>query len=240
MVCRPARVCGKIIFMEIKKIATIHTDLDGKFGLPRQSGLVPQLTGRITFEKEFRREEALRGIEDWSHLWLIWGFSQNLDAGWTPTVRPPRLGGNKRVGVFASRSPFRPNGLGLSLVKLISIDRGCPDAPVLVVGGVDMADGTPIYDIKPYNPEFESVPDARRGFLENTEWSSLSVSDPEGFLNALDPDRRAALEELLKLDPRPRYQDDPGRVYGFSYAGMEIRFRVEENTLIVADIIDKL
>ena len=226
--------------MEINKIATIHTDLDGKFGLPRQSGLVPQLTGRIVFEKEFRREEALRGLENWSHIWLIWGFSMNLDAGWTPTVRPPRLGGNKRVGVFASRSPFRPNGLGLSLVKLIKVDLDCPDAPVLVVGGVDMADGTPVYDIKPYNPEFESVPDARRGFLENTEWSSLAVCDPKGLLDTVDPDKRVALEELLKLDPRPHYQDDPERVYGFSYAGMEIRFRVAEKALIVEEIIDKL
>lgn len=226
--------------MEIKKIATVITDLDGKFGLPRQSGLVPQLTGRIIFEKEFRREEALRGIGDWSHLWLIWGFSKNLDAGWTPTVRPPRLGGNKRVGVFASRSPFRPNGLGLSLVKLVGVDMDCPDAPVLVVSGVDMADGTPVYDIKPYNPEFESIPDARRGFLENTEWSTLTVSDPDGLLDRVDPEKREALTELLKLDPRPHYQDDPGRTYGFSFAGKEIRFRVEENTLIVSEIIDKL
>ena len=226
--------------MEIQKIATIKTDLDGKFGLPRQSGLVPQLTGRIVFEKEFRREEALRGIEEWSHLWLIWGFSQNLDAGWTPTVRPPRLGGNKRVGVFASRSPFRPNGLGLSVVKLLGVDRDCADAPVLLVSGVDTADGTPVYDIKPYNPEFESVPDARRGFLENTEWSTLSVCDPQGLLAAVAPEKRAALEELLKLDPRPRYQDDPQRVYGLSFAGKDIRFRVEENTLILTGIIDKL
>ena len=226
--------------MEINRIATIYTDLDGKFGLPRQSGLVPQLTGRISFEKEFRSKEAVRGLEGWSHLWLIWGFSKNTDAGWTPTVRPPRLGGNKRVGVFATRSPFRPNALGLSLVKLIKVDMDCPDAPVLVVGGVDMADGTPVYDIKPYNPEFESIPDAGRGFLENTEWNCLTVSDPKGLLNAVDADKRAALEELLKLDPRPHYQDDPKRIYGFSYAGMEIRFRVEENALILEEIIDKL
>ena len=226
--------------MEIQRIAVINTDLDGKFGIPRQSGLVPQLTGRIVFEKDYRRGEALRGIEEWSHLWIIWGFSKNLDAGWTPTVRPPRLGGNKRVGVFASRSPFRPNGLGLSLVKLDKVDYSCPDAPVLVVSGVDMADGTPVYDVKPYNPEFESIPDAKRGFLENTDWSKLSVSDPQGLMEGLDPEKRAVLTELLKLDPRPHYQDDPERTYGFSYAGMEIRFRVEQNTLILVEIIDKL
>lgn len=223
--------------MEIRSIASIHTDISGKFGLPRQGGLVPELTGRIVFEKEYRSPEALRGLEGWSHLWIIWGFSESEGAGWSPTVRPPRLGGNKRVGVFASRSPFRPNPLGLTLVKLISIDRDAEDGPALIVGGVDMKDGSPVYDIKPYNPEFESVPDASRAFLEDTDWNELSVSDPDSMLEKVPADKRAALESLLKLDPRPHYQDDPERVYAFEYAGLSVRFRVEDGVLTITEII---
>ena len=222
--------------MEISRIATIHTDLDGKFGLPRQGGLVPELTGRVVFEKEYRDPSALRGLEGWSHLWIIWGFSESEGAGWSPTVRPPRLGGNKRVGVFASRSPFRPNALGLTLVKLVKIDRDAPDGPALIVGGVDMKDGSPVYDIKPYNPEFESVPDALRGFLEQTDWEKLEVADPEGCLAKVPEAKRAALVSLLELDPRPHYQDDPERTYAFEYAGLNVQFRVAEGVLTITEI----
>ena len=220
----------------MQRIARIETDLSGKFGLPRQGGLVPELTGRIVFEKEYRVPEAFRGLGGWSHLWIIWGFSGNGSAGWSPTVRPPRLGGNKRVGVFASRSPFRPNPLGLTLVKLIKVDLDAPDGPVLIVGGVDMKDGSPVYDIKPYNPEFESVPDAARGFLEDTDWEKLAVNDPCGCLDRLPEDKRGALISLLELDPRPHYQDDPERVYAFEYAGYNVQFRAADGTLTITDI----
>ncbi len=237
MVSRPACICGKITFMEIKRIATIHTDLAGKFGLPRQGGLVPELTGRIVFGKEYRVPEALRGLEGWTHIWLIWGFSENEGAGWSPTVRPPRLGGNKRVGVFASRSPFRPNPIGLTLVRLIAIDSESEDGPALIVGGVDMKDGSPIYDIKPYNPEFECVPDAERSFLKTTDWKELTVSDPQDMLSLVPEDKRGALVSLLKLDPRPHYQDDPEREYAFEYAGLNVRFCVKDGTLTITDIV---
>ena len=225
--------------MEIKKIATIYTDLPEKFGLPRQSGLVPGLCGRIVMEKEYRREEAFRELEGFSHIWLIWGFSEN-EGRWQPTVRPPRLGGNRRVGVFASRSPFRPNGLGLSAVKLVRIDYEAEDAPVLYVDGIDMVDGTPIYDIKPYNPLSDRVDDAAGGFAQDAADQSLELSDPDGLLERIPEEKKAALEGLLAQDPRPHYQDDPERVYGFTFAGWEIKFRVCGNTLILTEITDKL
>ena len=215
--------------MEIEKIATAYTGLETKFGLPRQSGVVQSLTARIVMEKGFSGEDLFRGMENWSHVWLIWGFSRNKDAGWSATVRPPRLGGNTRVGVFASRSPFRPNMLGLSLVRLLSVEFGTKDGTVLTVSGADMADGTPVYDIKPYLPDTEA-----------SEWTPLCVEDPEGLLERLPEDDAGTLRELLAQDPRPSYHSDPERVYGFSFRGREIKFRVDGNALILTDILGKL
>ena len=226
--------------MEIEKIATAYTGLETKFGLPRQSGVVPSLTARIVMEKGFSGEDLFRGMENWSHVWLIWGFSRNEDAGWSATVRPPRLGGNTRVGVFASRSPFRPNMLGLSLVRLLSVDFGTKDGTVLTVSGADMADGTPVYDIKPYLPDTEAPADAFGGFAKAEEWTPLSVEDPEGLLARLPEEDAGTLSELLAQDPRPSYHSDPGRVYGFSFRGREIKFRVDGNALILTDILGKL
>ncbi|MBR5731718.1 MAG: tRNA (N6-threonylcarbamoyladenosine(37)-N6)-methyltransferase TrmO [Firmicutes bacterium] len=225
--------------MVIEKIATVYTGFAGKFGLPRQSGVVEGITGRIVMEKDFCGEDFFRGISSWSHIWLIWGFSRNTDAGWTATVRPPRLGGNRRVGVFASRSPFRPNMLGLSLVRLVSVDFSAQEGTVLTVAGADMADGTPVYDIKPYLPDTEAPERAFGGFVKDGEWAPLDVEDPDGLLSGLEEDERT-LREILAQDPRPHYHSDPGRVYGFSYKGREIKFRVCGNTLILTDIIDKL
>lgn len=226
--------------MEIKRIATAYTGLEGKFGLPRQSGVVQSLTARIVMEKGFSGEDLFRGMENWSHVWIIWGFSRNEDAGWSATVRPPRLGGNTRVGVFASRSPFRPNMLGLSLVKLLSVDFGTKDGTVLTVSGADMADGTPVYDIKPYLPDTEAPSDAFGGFAKALEWTPLCVEDPEGMLMRLPEEDAGTLRELLAQDPRPSYHSDPGRIYGLSYKGREIKFRVDGNTLILTDILGKL
>ena len=209
--------------MEIKRIATIYTDLPDKFGLPRQSGLVEGLTGRVVMEKEFRREEAFRGLEGYSHIWLIWGFSGN-EGRWQLTVRPPRLGGNRRVGVFASRSPFRPNGLAISAVKLLGIDWDCEDAPVLYVDGIDMKDGTPVYDIKPYAPHSDCIPGALGGFSAEV-LADPAVEAPEELLEKLPEDKRKALIGILAQDPAPHYQDDEARIYGFEYAGYEIKFR---------------
>ena len=210
--------------MEIQKIATIYTDLPEKFGLPRQSGLVKGLTGRIVLEPQFRREEYFREIDGWSHIWLIWGFSQS-EGRWQPTVRPPRLGGNRRVGVFASRSPFRPNGLGLSAVRLLSVDRSCEDGPVLYVDGIDMISGTPIYDIKPYAPHSDCIPDADGGFSAFVADADARVEAPQELLERLPEGKRQALIGILAQDPAPAYQDDPDRVYGFGFAGFEIKFR---------------
>ena len=226
--------------MDIEKIATVYTGLPDKFGLPRQSGVVEGLTGKVVMEKAFAGEDFFRGMESWSHIWLIWGFSRNEDAGWTATVRPPRLGGNRRVGVFASRSPFRPNMLGLSLVKLISVDFSVPEGTVLTVAGADMADGTPVYDIKPYLPDTEAPEGAFGGFVKDGEWEPLAVEDPDGLFARLEEEDAKTLEELLAQDPRPHYHSDPERVYGFSFRGREIKFRVCGNTLILTDILDKL
>ena len=222
----------------LKVIARIETDFAEKFGIPRQSGLVPSLRGRVVFEPEYRNPEALRGIEGFSHLWLIWQFSRAVRETWSPTVRPPRLGGNTRLGVFATRSPFRPNALGLSCVRLEAVeqtDRG----PVLVVSGADLLDGTPIYDIKPYLPYADSVPDAVGGFAAEAPKSRLTVEADPALLEALPEEKREALLEVLALDPRPSYQDDPARIYGFRFADREVRFRVEGEKLTVLSILKK-
>ena len=216
-------------------IARIHSDFPTKFGIPRQSALVPELKSRIVFEPEYRDENALRGIEQFTHLWLIWNFSESK--GWSPTVRPPRLGGNTRLGVFATRSPFRPNPIGLSVVRLEGVERDPKLGPVLVVSGADLLDGTPILDVKPYIPYADSHPEASGGFTAQTVSHHLDVDFPDQLLQRVPDNKRAALIGVLAQDPRPSYQDDPERVYGFPFAGMEVRFRVEGNQLIVVDIL---
>ena len=222
--------------MEMKRIARIHTDFASKFGVPRQSGLVPQLQGRIVFEPEYRNVDAVRGMEDFSHLWLVWEFSEAVRKGWSPTVRPPRLGGNRRMGVFATRSPFRPNPIALSCVKLERIEWEGSEAPVIWVSGVDMMDGTQIYDIKPYLPHIEAVPDAAAGFAGKVKDYALQVSCPDELLLKLPAEKRKALLAVLSEDPRPSYQKDETRVYGFGFAGYEIKFRVQGDTLLVEKI----
>ena len=221
--------------MEIKPIAKIITDFPTKFGIPRQSGLVEKLTGEIIFEPEFQNPNYIRGIEQFSNLWLIWGFSENEDKEKGATVRPPMLGGNVRLGVFATRSPFRPNNLGLSCVKLediISDEKGLR----LRVSGCDMMSGTPIYDIKPYIPYSDSVPEAKGGFAEKKKDYRLNVEADKELLSALPESKRELLLEVLACDPRPQYQEDEKRIYGFGFAGFEIKFRVENNTAILETI----
>ncbi len=220
----------------MKIIARIHTDFPDKFGLPRQSGLVDALEGLIVFEPEYRVAEALRGIEGFSHLWLLWGFSRAERSGWSPTVRPPRLGGEKRIGVFATRSPFRPNPIGLSCVKLVEVIHHpewglCPR-----VAGIDMMDGSPLYDIKPYLPYADSIPDATGGFAEEGAPPLLQVEIAPQWLAMIPANRHGALRGALAQDPRPAYQEDPERVYGFAFAGFNIRFRVEGGTLTVCHV----
>ncbi|MBE5769343.1 MAG: tRNA (N6-threonylcarbamoyladenosine(37)-N6)-methyltransferase TrmO [Clostridiales bacterium] len=217
-------------------IARVRNDFPTKFGLPRQSGLVPQMLSTIVFEKEYRVPEALRGLEGFSHLWLIWGFHKAQKDGWSPTVRPPRLGGNTRMGVFATRSPFRPNPIGLSVVKLEKIVRDSENGTVLVVSGADMMDGTPVYDIKPYIPYADCHPEAVGGFTQTTEKRRVDVVIPSGLTQMLPPEKMDALMGILREDPRPAYQEDPERVYGFAYAGFNVRFRVSEGVLTVTDI----
>ena len=222
---------------QLKVIAHIETDFPTKFGIPRQSGLV-DLESVIVFEPEFRNIEALRGIEEYSHLWLIWNFSAAHKEGWSPTVRPPRLGGNKRVGVFATRSPFRPNPIGLSWVKLLGTkktDRGT----VLVVSGADLMNGTPIYDIKPYLPYTDSHPDAKGGFASDKMGENLVVNFPKELENLIPENKRVSLLEILSEDPRPHYINDENRVYGFEFGGFEIKFKVSEKILTVTDVIKK-
>lgn len=219
----------------IKVIARIRSDFPEKFGIPRQSGLVPQLRATVVFEPEFRSADALRGLEGFSHLWLIWQFSLAVREGWSPTVRPPRLGGNERMGVFATRSPFRPNPIGLSSVKLEGIGQDAALGPVLYVSGADLMDGTPIYDIKPYLPYADSHDDAVGGFAPSPK-AAIAVDCPAELLYRLPQERREALLGVLAQDPRPPYQDDPARIYGMRFAGHEIKFRVEQGRLYVTEI----
>lgn len=220
----------------MKAIAHIESDFRDKFGIPRQSGLVPQTRARIVFEPEYRNPDALRGIDGYSHLWLIWSFSKAERDGWSPTVRPPRLGGNTRMGVFATRSPFRPNAIGLSCVTLEEIHLHTPQGPVLVVGGADLLDGTPIVDIKPYLPHIDSHPEARGGFAAEKADYALTVDFPKALLEQIDADRREAILGILAGDPRPSYQDDPARVYGVRYARYNVRFRVAGGVLTVIGV----
>lgn len=222
--------------VNIQVIARMHSDFATKFGIPRQSGLVEALRSTIVFEPEFRNADALRGIEDFSHLWLIWQFSEAVRQGWSPTVRPPRLGGNERVGVFATRSPFRPNGLGLSAVELERVALDEPDSPVLYVRGADMVSGTPILDIKPYLSYADSYPDASGGFTGGDAGAMLTVDFPPELLARFDSGQRHGLISALAADPRPRYQDDPERVYGMTYGGRNVRFTVSDGTVHVTAV----
>ena len=220
----------------MKIIARIHSDFPEKFGIPRQSGLVPDTRARIVFEPEYRNPDALRGIEGYSHLWLIWSFSRAERDTWSPTVRPPRLGGNTRVGVFATRSPFRPNAIGLSSVTLEKIELSTPEGPVLTVGGADLMDGTPIFDIKPYLPHVDSHPDARGGFAAEKAGYRLSVIFPPALLQQIEEEKREALRGVLENDPRPSYQNDPNRIYGVAFAGKNVKFTVDGGVLTVRGI----
>ncbi|MGI6106517.1 MAG: tRNA (N6-threonylcarbamoyladenosine(37)-N6)-methyltransferase TrmO [Lachnospiraceae bacterium] len=224
---------GSVTF---RRIARIRTDFPEKFGIPRQ-GLLRDLQSTIVFEPEFRNEQALRGIEGFSHLWLLWEFSENEKSGWSPMVKPPRLGGNRRMGVFATRSPFRPNPIGLTAVRLIRKDLSSEDAPALIVAGADLMDGTPILDIKPYLPYADCIPGASGGFTDTLAEKRLRVVFPEEWLEKFPPEKRGAAVELLSEDPRPAYQDDPDRVYGAAFAGMDIHFTVRDGVLTVRDAV---
>ena len=221
----------------MKIIAKIRTDFPTKFGIPRQSGLIEELKGTVVFEPEFRNPEALRGLEDFSHIWLLWEFSEaGNDGKWSPTVRPPKLGGNTRKGVFATRSPFRPNSIGLSSVRLEGIEHTEKYGTVLHVSGADLMDGTPIFDIKPYVPYSDCHTGATGGFSKDGS-EKLSVVFSGELLKKVHEEKRNALIKVLELDPRPAYQNDPERVYGFGFAGMEIKFMVCENILTVTDVL---
>ena len=223
----------------IRPIAHIHTDFKEKFGIPRQSGRVPSLIGRIVFLPEFRNPDALRGIEGFSHLWLIFDFSLAHREEWSPTVRPPRLGGNTRIGVFASRSPFRPNPIGLSSVRLVEVEHTEKEGDVLVVSGADLLDGTPIFDIKPYIPFSDSHPDAVGGYADEVKDHRLSVEFPEEWLLNIPEEKRQALVDCLAEDPRPSYQDDPTRVYSMRFAEFDVHFTVSNGNLTVTSV-DKM
>lgn len=217
-------------------IANIHSDFPTKFGIPRQSGLVEELTAKIVFTPDYRAPEAVRGLEDFSHIWLIWQFSKAVREHWSPTVRPPRLGGNTRMGVFATRSPFRPNAIGLSCVRLLKVESNTPEGPVLTVAGADLMDGTPILDIKPYIPYADCQMEATGGFTDTAGEFLLKVEFPPELLSMVPEDRREALIGVLRHDPRPSYQRKPERVYGMEFAGWNIRFRVAEDVLIVVEV----
>ncbi len=221
---------------DLEPIAHIYTDFPTKFGIPRQSTLVPELTGRIVFTEKYRRPEAVQGLEDFSHIWLLWQFSENLERAWSPSVRPPRLGGNTRKGVFATRSPFRPNHIGLSCVKLEKIEETAAEGTTLTVSGVDLMSGTPILDIKPYLAYADSHPQARGGFTDNLAPAGLDVTVPGALAQKLPTEKLRALTAILAQDPRPSYQDDPERIYGFGFAGFEIKFQVRGNHLQVLEI----
>lgn len=222
--------------ISLKQIGVIRTDFPEKFGIPRQSGLVDELRSTLVFEPEFRVPEALRGIEQFSHLWLIWEFSKAVREGWSPTVRPPRLGGNTRIGVFATRSPFRPNPLGLSCVRLIRVEYDTPEGAVLHLAGADIMDGTPVYDIKPYLPYVDSRPDATNGFALAQQEGVLNVAVPEKLCELIPPEKLPALKAVLAQDPRPQYISDPEREYTMSFAGYEISFTVDGTDLTVTKI----
>ena len=227
--------------MKIEPIAYFHSPFTSKFGIPRQSGLVPDLQGYIVFTPEYRHEEAVRGLEAFDYLWLIWEFSASVlpegRQGTSLTVRPPRLGGNERVGVFASRSPFRPNNLGLSSIRIDHIEMTEDRGPVIHVKGADLMDGTPIYDIKPYVTYADSHPEARSGFVDSKSWSPLTVIIPEDMEEQLSDQQLKALKDVLALDPRPHYHDDATRIYGMPFDGMDVRFQVTDNVLTVKEII---
>ncbi len=223
--------------VNIQVIARMKSDFPTKFGIPRQSGLVDSLRSTIIFEPEFRNPDALRGIEDYSHLWLIWQFSEAVRQEWSPTVRPPRLGGNTRMGVFATRSPFRPNSLGLSSVKLLGVEHTAQYGTVVHVAGADLMDGTPIFDIKPYIPYGDCHTDATGGFTDSADSFVLEVDFPSALLQSIPEAKREALIGVLSHDPRPSYQKTPDRIYGLSFAGFNIRFRVRDNTLQVCEVI---
>ena len=232
-------------------IAHIENDYKEKFGIPRQSGLVEEVTSRIVFEEAFRNRDAVRGLAEFSHLWLIWVFSEGFSSrknkpdsdgdpafvlpSWSPTVRPPRLGGNERLGVWATRSPNRPNPIGLSCVELVSVEPDAPEGPVITVRGADLLDGTPVYDIKPYIRRSDSHPDAVSGFADTVSDHHLEVTDPDGLLYVLSEGKRGELISCLRMDPRPSYQNDPDRIYGLSYAGRNIKFKVSDGILQVID-----
>ncbi|MBQ0074836.1 MAG: tRNA (N6-threonylcarbamoyladenosine(37)-N6)-methyltransferase TrmO [Prevotella sp.] len=222
----------------MKQIATFHSPFQTKFGIPRQAGVVQTLSGTIVFEKDYRSIDAIRGMEDFDYLWLIWCFSANSHSAKGVTVRPPRLGGNKQLGVFATRSPFRPNPIGLSSVRIERIDYDCPDAPVIHVLGADLMDGTPIYDIKPYIPYTDSHPEARGGFTDSVSWQPLNVEIPEQISTLLTREGIdiETLREVLSQDPRPQYHNDADRVYGMPYGAHDIRFKVNDDTLTVIEI----
>ena len=222
----------------LKTIAYIHTDFPAKFGIPRQSGLV-DAKGQIVLEAEYRSMDAVRELEQYSHLWLIWGFSANKNSDWRATVRPPRLGGNVRMGVFATRSPYRPNPLGLSCVEFIGIEQTETEGTVIVVAGADMLDNTPIYDIKPYIPYADSHPDAKGGFAADKPAESLRVEISDALLSKLPEQKRGSLISVLAQDPRPAYQNDPERIYGLCFAGFDLHFVVKDDVLTVLDLSSK-
>ena len=222
---------------EMKIIAHIHSDYDTKFGVPRQSGLVQSSLATIVFEPEYRNPDALRGLEGFSHLWLIWQFSECVREGWSPTVRPPRLGGNTRIGVFATRSPFRPNAIGLSSVEIDHVENHPELGPVIHVRGADLMNGTPIFDVKPYVPYADCHPDARGGFAMGPEGGLVQVCCAEEWLKMLPEEKRQALVDVLAQDPRPGYQHDESRVYGISFAGFDVRFTVSGGVLTVKEIV---
>lgn len=219
----------------MKTIARIRNAYEGKFGVPRQSGLINEVVSTIVFEPEYRVPEALRGIEEFTHLWLIWAFDRTEREDWSPTVRPPRLGGNRRIGVFATRSPYRPNAIGLSCVKLLGVEQG-KEGTVLKVAGADLMNGTPIYDIKPYLPYADCRPEATGGFTDRTEKRTVKVEIPEGIAGGMETEELEALKAVLREDPRPAYQDDPEREYAFEFGGRHIVFRVEGTRLCVTEI----
>lgn len=221
----------------MKIIAKIKTDMPDKFGVPRQSGIVEELTGKIIFEPEYRVREAVRGLEEFSHLWIIWQFSENLRNSWSPTVRPPRLGGEIRKGVFATRSPFRPNPIGLSCVKIEKIEFTKELGPVISVSGVDMTDDTPIYDIKPYITYTDSRPDAKQSFAGDFIDYGLKVDFPEKLLSLIPDEKQAGIIGILRHDPRPAYQDSPDRVYGVRYLDFDVHFKIKDNILTVIEIV---